>query len=71
MEQTYALDAKSGNTLWVDVISKEIENIRVAFEVLSEGKSVPLGHQFLQSHIVFNIEMENVRQKARLVAWTT
>ena len=27
------LDAKNGNTLWEDVISKEIENVRVASKV--------------------------------------
>ena len=68
VEQAYALDAKNGNTLWADAISKEIENVRVAFEVLPDGKSVPIGHQFVQCHIVFDIKMENFRQKTRLVA---
>ena len=33
MEEAYALDAKNGNTLWAYVISKEMENVRVAFKV--------------------------------------
>ena len=33
MEQTLALDAKNGNTLWADAIFKERENVRVVFEV--------------------------------------
>ena len=37
-----ALDAKNGNTLWADAISKEMENVRVAFEVLPDGKSVSI-----------------------------
>ena len=44
MEQALALDIKNGNTLWADVISKEMENVRVAFEILSDGKSTPIGH---------------------------
>ena len=44
VEEALALDAKNGNNLWVDVISKEPENVRVAFEVLSDGKSTPIGH---------------------------
>ena len=38
MEHAFAMDAKNGNTFWADVISKEMENVRVAFEVLSDGK---------------------------------
>ena len=47
MEQAHALDAKNGNTLQGDAISEEMENIRVAFKVSPDGKSVPIGHQFL------------------------
>ena len=68
MEEAHALDAKNGNTLWTDAISKEIENVRVAFEVLWDGKSVPIGHQFVQCHMVFDVKMEGFRHKARLVA---
>ena len=44
VEQAYALDARNGNILWADAISKEMENARVAFEVLPDGKSVPMAH---------------------------
>ena len=54
--------------MWADAISKEKENFRVAFEVLPKGKSVPIGHQFVQCHVVFDIKMEDFRQKARVVA---
>ena len=59
VEQAYALDAKNGNTLWADAISKEMVNVRVAFEVLPDGKSVPIGHQFVRCHMVFDIKMED------------
>ena len=45
-----------------------MENIVVTSQVLPDGKSVPIGHQFEQCHMVFDIKMENFRQKARLVA---
>ena len=47
VEQDLGLDAKNGNSLWADVISKEMDNVRVAFKVLPDGKSVPIGHQFV------------------------
>ena len=68
MKQDIALDAKNGNTLWADTISKEMENVRVAFKVLLDVRSVPIGHHFVQCHMVIDIEMEDFRCKARLVA---
>ena len=67
MEQTYALYAKNGNSLWADTTYKEMENVRVSFEILPDGKSVPIGHQIGKCHMIFNIKMEDFRQKARLV----
>ena len=48
MEQALALDARNGNTFWADAISKEMENVRVAFEDLLDGMSAPIGHYFMQ-----------------------
>ena len=41
VEEAYALDAKDGNTFWADVISKEMENIKVAFESYQMGNQYP------------------------------
>ena len=47
VEEALTLDARNGNTLWADAISKEMEHVRVAFEVLPDGKSIPICHQFV------------------------
>ena len=47
VEQTHALDAKNDNTIWADATSREMENDKVALDILPDGKSVPIGHQFL------------------------
>ena len=60
-EEAFSMDIKNGNTLWADVISKEMENVTVAFKVLPDGKEVPTGHQFVQCHNVFDIKMEDFR----------
>ena len=67
VEKAYTLNAKNGNTLWADAMSNEMENVRVASEVLPDVKSVPTGYQFVQCHMVLDIKMEDFRQKARLV----
>ena len=40
----------------------------MAFKVLPDGKSVPIGHQFVQCHMIFDIKMEGFRHKARFMA---
>ena len=45
-----------------------MKNIRVAFKILEDGESVPIGYQRIPCHMVFDIKMEDFTQKARLVA---
>ena len=47
MEQALVFDAKNGNTLWMDTICKELENVRVAFKVLLDGKKASIDHLFV------------------------
>ena len=61
VEEALALDANNGNTSWADAISKEMENVRLAFKVLPHGKSVPIENKLEQCHMVFNIKMEDFR----------
>ena len=49
------------------MISKEMENVRVAFKVSPDGKPITIDQLFGQCHIVFDIKMEDFRHKARLV----
>ena len=39
----------------------------MAFDVLPDGKPVPIGHQLVQCHMLFDLKMEDFRQKARFV----
>ena len=67
MEQALTLDAKNGNTLWAGAISKELENVKVAFKILPYQTNAPTGHYFVPCHFVFDIKMEFFRNKTRLV----
>ena len=44
VEQDLSLDTKNGNTLLADAIPKEMEIVKVAFEVLPDVRSVAIGH---------------------------
>ena len=58
----------NGNTLWAGAITKEMQNVKVAFNILPDGTRALIGHQFVQCHVVFNNKMKDFRCKTRLVA---
>ena len=62
------IDKKNGNTHWSDEIAKATKNVRVAFKILNEDKPVPIGYTFICCHMIFDVNMEDFRRKARLVA---
>jgi hypothetical protein len=50
-----------------------MKDICVAFKILLDGQSAPIGYQKISCHMIFDIKMEDFRRKARLVAgghWT-
>jgi hypothetical protein len=68
VKEALALDRKNCNTLWADAIPKEMKEVRIAFDILPDGHSAPIGYQQIPCHMIFDVKMEDFRQKARLVA---
>jgi hypothetical protein len=64
--QAYAIDRKNNNSLWRDAINKEMENMKVAFDILPEGQRAPVGYTKSSGHIVFEVRM-TLERKARWV----
>ena len=58
------LDEKNGNTLWMDAINREMENLRVAFDILEDGAKIPVGYHKASGHLVFDVRM-TLERKAR------
>ncbi len=61
-------DDANANTAWMDAIEKEMENVRVAFCILVDGKVVPYNHQFVRCHMIFDLKLENFWRNMRFVA---
>lgn len=61
-----ALDEKNGDNCWRDALSKEMQNVGIAFEVLDHGQSEPVGWSKVTGHIIFDVKMDFTR-KARWV----
>ena len=61
VEQDVALYSKNDNMLWADIISKDLENTKMTFEIFPDWKPAPIGHKFVQCHMVFDIKMVDFR----------
>ena len=68
VQRAKELDRLNGNTLWMDALAKEMANVRVAFKILDDGADPPPGYQFMKCHIIWDIKLDGLRRKARLVA---
>ena len=43
--EAYVIDKENGNTLWRDAITRKMDNVSVAFEVLEDGKNTSASHK--------------------------
>lgn len=50
-------DVKYGKKLWTDAIGKEITNVGIAFEVLENSASTPVGWLKQTRHLIFDVKM--------------
>ena len=68
MRRALEINKECGNTLWQDAIATEMTNVKVAFKVLPDGANDPIGHQYMDCHLIYEIKLDGFRRKARLVA---
>ena len=66
VEHVFEIDETNNNHFWRDAIEKEMLNVGIAFEVIPEDKSAPVGWRKVTGHLVFDVKMDFTR-KARWV----
>jgi hypothetical protein len=66
IEHACLLDEKNGDKYWRDDLSKEMKNVGIAFQILSEGQHEHVGWAKVTGHIIFDVKM-NCTRKARWV----
>ncbi len=60
---------ENGNTLWMDAVRLEMNNVRVAFEEYNGDPSSIVGYTQITGHLVFDVKLgKNFRRKARYCA---
>ena len=62
VHHAWELDKRNGNTMWMDVLAKEMFNVGIAFEVLEEKQSAPPGWSKLTGHLVWDVKMDFTRK---------
>ena len=71
IQKAYQLDKKNGNKKWAIAITKEMNDDRIAFDILDTEDNTPIGYQKIHCHLVFDVKVD-FTHKARLVAgWHT
>ena len=74
IKHALVLDQQNGNSLWLDAINKEVNELleHDTFKILDNAKELSKEYQFIPSHFVLDCKFDG-RRKARLVAggnWT-
>ena len=59
------LDQKNGNTFWQDAIAKELKNVKIAFDIFDDNGKIPMEHQFVKCHMIFDVKMEDFPLKGQ------
>ena len=49
------LDKKNANTLWMDAINREIENLKVSFDILEDESKTLVICNKASGHLVFDV----------------
>ena len=53
VEEAIQLDYKNRDMLWQEAIAKEMNNSRIAFQVLDHDESPPIGYTEITCHLIY------------------
>ena len=56
------LDKENGSTLWDDTLTKEMNNVSIAFEVVEKDKPIPVGWSKSSGHLIRDVKMDFTRK---------
>ena len=69
IREAMEIDSENGDTLWMDAIRLEMNNVRVAFEEYDGDPNSLVGYTQITGHLVFDVKLgENFRRKTRYCA---
>ena len=60
------MDYENGDMLCQEAIAKEMNNSRVAFQVLDHDESPPIGYTEITCHLIFDVKIDLTDQKGKV-----
>ena len=61
MNEALKFDQETGTTFWRDAIAKEMKNVMLAFNFRDDKNVMPIGHQKIDCHMIFDEKMDLTR----------
>ena len=58
MDKSYKIDLKNSHVLWTNAISKDMNDVKVAFKALEDSEYIPIGYADVRCHMIFDVKME-------------
>jgi len=68
VKRALEIDAETGTTFWADALKKEMNTVKIAFDILDEGADKPQGRKFIKCHLIWDVKQFSLKRKCRLVA---
>ena len=57
VQEKYDIDKANDNTLWRDALNKEMENLKVDFSILLDGKYLPVHYAKASGYFIFDVRV--------------
>ena len=67
VEEALKIDEETGTDFWRKAIEKETRNVMLAFE-FRDDDIMPVGHEKIRCHMIFDVKIGDLTQKARFCA---
>jgi hypothetical protein len=58
VNEAFEIDKANGNTLWMNAIKKEMDEVWIAFDLKEKGDNLPGGYKKIQLWMIFNVKMD-------------
>jgi hypothetical protein len=69
VKEALDLDRKNGNTLWANAIAKEMKEVHIAFNILPDGHSAPIGYQKIPCQMILDMKWKTLDEKQTSGWW--
>ena len=66
VQEEFDIGKANGNTLWHDALNKDMDHLKVAFDIMPDGKSPPVNYTKESGNLIFNTRM-TLERKSRWV----